>query len=274
MFKVILSETHHSLKLTKWGQTQLMILYLLISGTCSLVTVHQPPVIMAALGRAVVLQSNLILSPDEKMSAQPVLYWDHLKGDSDSARLWPSSKSYKSRVALMDSNEDSFNKSILLKNVQWDDSGKYLCKLSITTEGKKFREQGKPTLLMVYDSMIFNITAHDDSLLCCEVKVTRGPAVVLSIFHEGSELETGDCGPEEAAAALPYVTLSKSVHVRGGGNYECQLHLNADLITKSSFQNNPSGVEVFPEPWPLYGSLLLVPITVLLGLIIVQKCRS
>ncbi|XP_065813618.1 uncharacterized protein [Labrus bergylta] len=274
MFEVILSETHHSLKLTKWGQTQLMILYLLVSGTCSLVTVLQPPVIMSPLGRAVVLQSNLFLSPDEKMLAQPVLYWDHLKEDSDNGRLWPSSKKYKSRVALMDSNEDSFNKSILLKNVQWDDSGQYLCKLSITTERKKFRELGTPTLLMVYDSMFFNITAHEDPLLCCEVNVTRDPAVVLSIYHEGSKLETGDSAPEEAAAALPYVTLSKSVHVRGGGNYECQLHLNADLITNSSFQYNPSGVEVFPEPWPLYGSLLLVPITVLLGLIIVQKCRS
>ncbi|KAM6994708.1 uncharacterized protein LKV04_007053 [Tautogolabrus adspersus] len=262
-----------SLKLTTWGQTQLMILYLLVSGTCCLVTVLQPPVIMSALGRAVVLQSKLILSPDEKLG-QTILYWDHLKGDLESDRPWPSLGRYKSRVALMDINKDSFNKSILLKNVQWADSGEYRCKLSIVTEGKRFRTQGKPTLLMVYDSMIFNITAHDDSLLCCEVKVTRDPGVVLSIFHNGSKLETGDSAPEEAAAALPYVTLSKSVHVRDGGNYECQLHLNADLITKSSFHYYQSGVKVFPEPWALYGSILMVPITVLLGLIIVEKCRS
>ncbi|XP_034554196.1 uncharacterized protein LOC117823205 [Notolabrus celidotus] len=203
---------------------------------------------------------------------------------------------YRNRVQLMDDNINSRNKSILLKGVQWADSGMYQCKLSITTEREKGRKLGGGTVLMIYDTMIFNLTAHNDSLLCCEVKVTRYPNLFLSIFHDGSKLHSVDSAPNSTAAAQPYVTLSMNVSVRGGGKYECQLHLNAVLIMKSSFLHNPPvsgeeqdadknvslpcsptvcdpGAVVFPEPWFLYGSLLLVPITILLGIIIIQKAR-
>uniref|UniRef100_UPI0037E82914 uncharacterized protein isoform X1 n=2 Tax=Semicossyphus pulcher TaxID=241346 RepID=UPI0037E82914 len=284
---------HHSLIMTKWGWTQFMILYLMVSGRRSLVTVHQPPVLTSALGHAVMLPCELILPPDEKLLNPPVLYWDHLKGDD--ARLWPRSEKYKNRVNLTDNNPNSLNKSILLKNAQWADSGKYLCKLSIVTRGEKSRKFGNKTLLMVYDTMSFKLT--NDSLLSCEVNVTQDPSLVLSIFHDGSKLPTVCSARQDAAAALPYASLSESVSVRSGGKYECRLHLNAYLITKRSFNYDPpepdkgrdaernvtvtssttvpgAAMLVFPEPWVLYSGLLLVPITILLGIITVQlTCR-
>ncbi|KAI4810873.1 hypothetical protein KUCAC02_013800 [Chaenocephalus aceratus] len=75
--------------------------------------------------------------------------------------------------------------------------------------------------------------------------------------------------PGEADAALPFISLSETVPLRGKGEYECQLHLNKDLVTKSIFryQTPEPNVMLFPEPWFLYGALLLVPFTILLALI-------
>lgn len=121
------------------------------SGTRSLVTVHQPPVLTAALGNDVILPCQLEVSNDEKMLTPPVLYWVHLTQDKENPRLWTPSEKYDQRVELLEKNPNSSNKSVLLKNVQWADNGKYLCKLSITTERhKSFRRKGNETLLMVY----------------------------------------------------------------------------------------------------------------------------
>ncbi|XP_039974423.1 uncharacterized protein LOC120784578 isoform X2 [Xiphias gladius] len=273
----------------KWGLTTMMFLYFIFPGTRSLVTVHQPPVLTAALGNDVILPCQLEVSNDEKMLTPPVLYWVHLTQDKENPRLWTPSEKYDQRVELLEKNPNSSNKSVLLKNVQWADNGKYLCKLSITTERhKSFRRKGNETLLMVYDTMTFNLTNHNDSVLRCEVNVTQEPGLVLSIFHDGCKGQTVDAAPGDDVAALHYVTLSATISLRGGGKYECQLHLDEDLITKSSFQYSPPvageagdagkkvltahpkiicGSMVFPEPWALYLALLLVPITILLGLV-------
>ncbi|XP_022619964.1 uncharacterized protein LOC111235729 [Seriola dumerili] len=266
-----------------------ILLYFMVSGTSSLVVVHQPPVFAAALGNDVTMQCQLQLSHDEKMLTVPVLYWLRLTPGRENPRLWSPSASYEERVALLDKNPDSTNKSILLRNVQWADSGKYLCKLSITTEKhKSFRRTGNETLLIVHDTMNFNLTSHNDSLLRCEVNVSLQSGLVLSIFHDGCKAQPVDPAQGDADAALPFVTLSETISLNGSGKYECQLHLNEDLIMKSTFHYLPpvavqggdarknlmttrptitSDVVVYPEPWLLYVSLLLVPITILLGLV-------
>ncbi|KAM6935113.1 uncharacterized protein PEZ65_005536 [Lycodopsis pacificus] len=281
---------HLSLVVTKWGWTQWMVFYFMVAGTRSLVTVHQPPVLIAALGHDVMMPCLLNLSHDERMVTVPVLYWMYLtQGNTDNPRLWPSSGKYEGRVERLDKSRNTSIKSVVLKNVQWADSGKYLCKLSITTErDKSFRKKGNETSLKVYDTMIF--TAHNDSLLWCQVNVTPDPRFVLSIFHNGCKLQLPDYAPGDAGAALPYVTLSGTVPLRSKGEYECQLHLNGDLITESIFYYHSTVAEVdgdaekncsltcpttasepavvvFPEPWLLYMALLLVPIVILLSLV-------
>ncbi|XP_074508751.1 uncharacterized protein LOC141778411 isoform X2 [Sebastes fasciatus] len=274
---------HYSFIVTNWGWILRMLLYFMVSGTRSLVTVHQPPALTAALGHDVIMPCHLNLSPDEKMKTPPILYWSQTQNKT--GNLWTPSKEYVGRVDLLDNNPNTSNKSILLKNVQWADSGKYLCKLSVTLQRKKsFRSKGNETLLKVYDTMIFNLTGHNDSLLRCEVNVTRDPAFVLFIFHNGWKLQPVDSAPGDAGADLPYVTLSESISPQNDGEYECQLHLDGDLITKSIFHYQPPvaedggdaeknvslsepGVVVFPEPWLLYAALLLVPITVLLSVL-------
>ncbi|XP_044064235.1 uncharacterized protein LOC122881741 isoform X2 [Siniperca chuatsi] len=293
MLKIILSEMHHSLKVTKWGWIQWPFLYFMVPGACSLVTVHQPPVLTTALGHDVVMPCTIF--HNETMLTPPVLYWMYLTQNTANSRLWIPSEKYEGRVDLLDNNANSFNKSILLKNVQWADSGKYLCRLSIITENDRFRRKGNETLLMVYDTMIFNLTSHNDSLLWCQVNVTLDPGFVLSIFHDGCKLQTVDSAPGDAVTALPYVTLSEAVSLRSGGKYECQLHLDKDLITKSIFHYHPPAEEGeepenvsvtlsitvsehvvgFPEPWFLYVGLLLVPFTILMGLVTaLLMCRS
>ncbi|XP_070692058.1 uncharacterized protein [Pempheris klunzingeri] len=252
----------------KW--TQWMFLYFMVSGTRSLVEVHQPPVLTTPLGHDVVLPCQFTLSHNERMVTPPVLYWMCSSQNTDNARMWPISDKYEGRVALLDNNRSSSNKSIILKNVQWADSGKYLCKMSITTEREKsFRKRGNETLLMVYDTMIFNLSCHNDSLLWCEANVTRDSRFVLSIFLDGCRLPTASSARGDAAAALPYATLSEATTLSRGGKYECQLHLNNELITKSFFHYHPPepSEAVFPEPWCLYAALLLVPATILLSLL-------
>ncbi|XP_074508752.1 uncharacterized protein LOC141778411 isoform X3 [Sebastes fasciatus] len=232
---------HYSFIVTNWGWILRMLLYFMVSGTRSLVTVHQPPALTAALGHDVIMPCHLNLSPDEKMKTPPILYWSQTQNKT--GNLWTPSKEYVGRVDLLDNNPNTSNKSILLKNVQWADSGKYLCKLSVTLQRKKsFRSKGNETLLKVYDTMIFNLTGHNDSLLRCEVNVTRDPAFVLFIFHNGWKLQPVDSAPGDAGADLPYVTLSESISPQNDGEYECQLHLDGDLITKSIFHYQPPGV--------------------------------
>ncbi|KAM8871287.1 uncharacterized protein AB9W97_017681 isoform 2-T2 [Spinachia spinachia] len=215
----------------------------------------------------------LHLSPYETMVAPPVLYWEKW----DAPRLWPPSEEYKGRVDLVDKSRNSSNQSLVLRDVRWGDSGTYLCKLSITTQrGGSFRKKGNKTFLYVYDTLIFNSTAHNVSLLRCEVNVTHDPRFVLSISQNGYRPRPNDSARGDAAEAPPFVTLSVTVPLSIHGENVCELHLNWDLITKSIFHHPPpAGVDgdaasergAFPEPWLLYASLLLVPIVTLLGLV-------
>ncbi|KAG7216809.1 hypothetical protein INR49_001463 [Caranx melampygus] len=278
MFKINFSELLHIFILMKWDWTTWMLLYFMVTGTASLVSVHQPPVIATPLGKDATMLCQLEVSPDEEMQSVPVLYWSLLTEDKQNSRLTSNpSETYKGRVDILAKHPNSTNKSILLKNVQWADSGKYECKLSLRTKKKNsFRERGNGTLLVVYDTMTFNLTGHNNSLLRCEVNVSQLPGYVLSIFHNGCNLEADNSISGDAEAAQPFITLSKNISLRGRGEYECRLHLDKDLITSHSLHYSlpGTGEVVFPQPWLLYVALLLVPITILLGLVtILLLCR-
>lgn len=103
------------------------------------------------------MQCQLEVSPDEEMQSVPVLYWTLLA--EDKKRLTPNPPpAYEGRVDTLAKNPNSTNKSILLRNVQWVDSGKYECKLSLRTKkNKSFRERGNGTLLVVYGKYNFLI---------------------------------------------------------------------------------------------------------------------
>ncbi|XP_030606119.1 uncharacterized protein LOC115794643 [Archocentrus centrarchus] len=284
-------EQHYCLNLMKWGRASWTLLFFMASGAVSLVTVHQPPVLSAALGRDVIMPCELQLE-DEKLMSQPVLYWWKLNKEGDDfTPLIPSQLGNDSRVNLLDNNRTSSNKSIILTNVEWADSGKFRCKLSLQTHrGGSFRKKGNATSLVLYDTVVFNVTKHSHCLLRCEVNVTQDAGFALYIFHNGDRLQNVTSAPGDTGAALPYVTLSETVPLRWPGKYECQLHLKDELIIKSVFHSNlpevgeaeknvtrtcsPAVPEVYPEPWLLYVALLLVPVTILLGLVTVMlMCR-
>ncbi|XP_059194925.1 uncharacterized protein LOC131976054 [Centropristis striata] len=230
------------------------------------------------------------------MKAPPVLYWIFLTQDKiDPLKLWVPSEAYVGRVDRLDNDPYTSNLSILLKDVQWADSGKYQCKVSVNTNRDSFRRNGDKTLLMLYDNLTFNLINHSDSLLRCEVNVSQDARFVLSIFHNGYKLQPVDCAPRDTSAALHYGTLSETISLRKEGEYECQLHLNETLVTNSTFHyhlNDAADAEKnvsvtppitdsepslgpFPEPWFLYVALLLVPVSTLLALLtalLIYRC--
>ncbi|XP_051812745.1 uncharacterized protein LOC127536436 [Acanthochromis polyacanthus] len=262
--------------MTKWGWTPWTIFYFTTPGVLSLVAVHQPPVLAAALGQDTIMPCELQLSHDENMTGTPVLYWHYMQQGDNNKKLWKPTEPYEGRVQLVDDNRESLDKSIVLKEVQWADSGMYECKLTVSTQRKgSHREKGNQTSLVVHDSLLFNPTDRNTSLLSCEVNVTQNAGFALTVLHNGSRLRSVNSAAGGNVSPQLFVTLSETIAVKAGGKYECQLHLKEDLIMKSVFHNNSTvAVEVeYPEPWLLYVALLLVPITVLLCLATVMLIR-
>lgn len=81
-----------------------------------------------------------------------------------------------------------------------------------------------------------NLTDRSDCRLQCEVNVTRGPGRVLSILHNGRRLPTAAGG---GGAGSAHVVLSGNVSLTEAGEYECQLHVNDELVTRSVFHHRP-----------------------------------
>lgn len=106
--------------------------------------------VTAALGHDAIMPCQLSLSDNVKMVIPPVLYWAVLPQESDDDKLWPPSENYKERVDLLDKGLYSTNKSVLFRKVQWADSGRYQCKVSITTKAGRFRRLGNASLLVVH----------------------------------------------------------------------------------------------------------------------------
>ncbi|XP_061573765.1 uncharacterized protein LOC133440509 [Cololabis saira] len=269
----------------------------MFSGCLSVVSVHQPAELAAALGRDVVLPCSLRLSEDEHMLTPPVLYWltePEVKG----VRLWSPTEAYVGRVDLLNHSTDSLDRSLLLRAVRWTDSNLYKCKVSIRTrtEGST-RKTGDNTALRVHDSLVFNLTRHNASLLRCHVNVSPRSGFVLSVLHAGQTCPTVAAGVEDVEdvedAAGRFTTLSQTVALQGPGNYECQLSLGTEVVARSVFcldeteeagdaekPPTPSNqtcsdteVTLHPEPWPLYISLLLVSSISLLSVVTVMLVR-
>lgn len=106
--------------------------------------------VSAALGHDVIMPCVLQVTAEDSIASPPVLYWSYMKEKGSPVRLWTPSPPYEGRVHLLDTNRSSNNKSILLKNLQWTDSGKYECKMSITTKTSSFRRKGRETALVVH----------------------------------------------------------------------------------------------------------------------------
>lgn len=117
----------------------------LFLGVSTLIIVYQPPFLITALGSNVIMPCHL--SSDDMVSP-PILYWE----DQDGTNLWPRSDKFLGRVDRMDENEQSLDKSIVFRNVQWVDRGYYLCKLSILLPERRNRDRfkGNKTQLLIH----------------------------------------------------------------------------------------------------------------------------
>lgn len=86
------------------------------------------------------------------------------------------------------------------------------------------------------DTMTFELVAHNNSLLICQVNVSAHPGFVLSILHNGDKIHKLGCWESACnLAAQPSVMLSGTISLTLGGKYECQLHLMQHLITKKVY---------------------------------------
>lgn len=110
----------------------------------------QPPVLAGLWGQDVLMPCQL--SSSNETTPGTILYWENTGMDSDCAKLWPPSENYQGRVESLSRNNKSANMSILLKNVQWTDTGSYQCKISILDpeSNKRYRVKGSTTLLLIY----------------------------------------------------------------------------------------------------------------------------
>ncbi|XP_041843903.1 uncharacterized protein LOC121641681 isoform X2 [Melanotaenia boesemani] len=270
MLNIVLFKLHHGFFLTRWRWTFWMLILCMLSGSLSLVTVEQPPVLVVALRGDAILPCKLCLSPDEKLEGLSILYWHFSPHHSSKMELLISSGEVREDVIILDNDQNSSNKSILLKNVQWDNSGKYQCKLSVKTEANgSFRTAGNQTTLVIYDTMSFNLTGHNNSVLRCEVNVSSKVGFALSIVHNGGRLKT----TKRVVTAQTHDMLSETISLQEKEKYKCQLHFGEALITETIFPINLPDTEMYPEPWLLYSAVLLVPIVVLLSLLIAMLMR-
>ncbi|XP_056143049.1 uncharacterized protein LOC130118634 [Lampris incognitus] len=269
MLKALLIILHRAIIWRKHGVSWIFLCFML-SGSHSLIKVEQIPVVVSPLSHNVTLKCELIYSSEDKPTNIPILYWELLSSDRDPPpRLWPKGEPYEGRVEQLETNATAQNKSILLKDVRWEDSGVYQCKLSIKTKSAGYgRIKGRGTVLRVFDAIFFNATAEHDNQLQCAVRVSHDLGFVLSVTHDGLK-QTIDSIAGNNVSDLPYVPLAGSVPLSKFGDYECQLHLNDTLIDRRTFQHNPPEPEKtdYPQPWLLYVAILQTPLTVLLFLL-------
>ncbi|RVE63135.1 hypothetical protein OJAV_G00164610 [Oryzias javanicus] len=145
-------------------------------------------------------------------------------------------------------------------------------------------ERPETSVFIVSDELLFK-RCMNQTQLCCQGNVTQDAAFSLSVLHDGQTLPADAAAVADAAAAQAQAfTLSRVAPLQGAGRYECQLLLGGGLMTKSLLILNETeagggganttsslpSVGVNPEPWLLYGTVLLVPVAVLLVLLTVQ----
>ena len=181
--------------------------------------------ITAALGHDAIMPCQLNLSDNVKMVIPPVLYWAVLPQESDDNKLWPPSENYKERVDLLDKDLYSPNKSVLFRNVLWADSGRYQCKVSITTKAGRFRRLGNTSLLVVHGK--YNILDVHFQCIGTAVFNSRQVKVWLELETElfcqeeseggGSQILWADLG--SLLAQLSATSLCNTLWLQSSQNY-------------------------------------------------------
>ncbi|KAL0984805.1 hypothetical protein UPYG_G00147150 [Umbra pygmaea] len=148
--------------------------------------------------------------------------------ETNMTRIWPDAEHpFMNRVDVLDHDRNSSNRSILLKNIQWEDSqGQYECKLSYRAGKHRNRTKGIAVKLLIYDSLFLGLHPEDNGTLLCAVNVSQDLRFVLSILHNGYELAY-----EQNPHRTPLISLLSVSHpLENDKEYECQLKLNSTLI--------------------------------------------
>ncbi|XP_010903657.1 uncharacterized protein LOC105031109 [Esox lucius] len=245
-------------------QNIINIVFLIVAGTWAQIAIQRPAEIVYKLSQNATFPCEFIHTPVQQVEKNPIIYW-HNMFQSNMTRLWPTSGlHYKDRVEVLDSDLNSRNRSLLLKNVQWEDSeGKYECKLSYRAGGHSARTKGNGTKLLIYDSLSFHPV---NNTLLCAVNVSWDPRFVLSVRHKGSKASL----VRSATGPFQLITpLSISLPLEKNKDYECQLNLSSTVLLNQTFkQPVETSEKELPEPVFLFVAILLVPITVFLALLI------
>ncbi|XP_071240062.1 uncharacterized protein [Salvelinus alpinus] len=244
---------------------------LIAAGALAQTVTQTPDEVVYQLAQNASMDCQFIHTPDQQVAKNPILYWHKITSLTKMTRLWPDPESpYKDRVEVLDSDRNSPNRSVLLKNVQWEDSsGKYECKLSYRAAKQDKRMKGSGVKLFIHDLMFFGLDPDNETQLMCAVNVSRDDGFFLSLLQDGSKVFQKTIDLLHPSMSLS-VTLSVILPLEKGKNYECQIHLGSTLIMSQPFQQpleTPAVEKVLPEPVFLFVAILLVPITVLLALL-------
>ncbi|XP_046883146.1 uncharacterized protein LOC124472394 [Hypomesus transpacificus] len=243
----------------------------LLSGTWSQINVvQQPDVVLIKLCGNAMLNCVFTHTPDMKVSNKPILYWEFMS--QNKSRLFPNQEpQYNGRVDVLDDVQSSPNKSILFRNVRWEDSGKYQCMLSYERDGDSERKRGAGVKLLIYDSAIFDVLPESKDQLRCAINVSQDPGLNLSMYHNGVPIDTR----RNDTLFSPFRQLSVYIPLKEAGNYECKLNLASKLILNRNYSYYPEE-KILPEPWILYVAIVSIPFTGILILLTacVFKFRS
>ncbi|KAG5855947.1 hypothetical protein ANANG_G00002400 [Anguilla anguilla] len=211
----------------------LTVLLLLQQGNWGQITVTQSPsVVVSRLNHNATLACNFSHRPEQKVTGV-ILYWYHTGPNGQ------------------DLSRTSEDKSVVLQNATWRDSQRYRCMLSYETPEQPQRKRGEGVLLLLHDSMTFDLAPGMVSELLCSVKVSPDPGFRLSVFRDGVHVLTA-----QNHTPAPHVTLSLLVPV--AHNAECRLNHSSGFILRKTYS-----IQQLPEPVLLYVAILLVPFIVL-----------
>ncbi|XP_064160962.1 uncharacterized protein LOC135237597 [Anguilla rostrata] len=232
----------------------LTVLLLLQQGNWGQITVTQSPnVVVSRLNHNATLACRFSHTRKQGVTGV-ILYWYHTGPNGQDLYAYPDSQArpeYKNRVVALDRNSTSENKSVVLQNATWRDSQRYRCMLSYETLQEPQRKRGGGVLLLLHDSMTFDLAPGMVSELLCSVKVSPDPGFLLSVFRDGVHVLTA-----QNHTPAPHVTLSLLVPV--AHNMECRLNHSSGFILRKTYSIQP-----LPEPVLLYVAILLVPFIVL-----------
>lgn len=251
------------------GPVRITLICLIVSGVCEDVTIEQPPILIAPLGENVTLPCHIKLS-NASVTNTLVVYWDHKREDRGKPIPICCSPIWKSeRVSRLLNDSMSLNKSIQLKHVQWKDGGKFLSKVSVTTHQERSFRKTAETEMLIYDGVFFNTIDLNNSQLECRASVSNYSGFALSISFNDQILNS--TSSLNSTSEL-YVNLTETTTFRRHHKYQCSLTFNGKLVTSSIFQDELSGPLAldgeYPQPWFLYGGLILVQLVFLVVLTI------